>query len=102
MNRGLPLGQRQRRAVRKPHVDVEPVLDILGEELGLQARRGGGALHAVALRALLAEAPSVLSPAERQRLSDWLDRLATARNLRASMPPRPKASRRTHSARRLR
>jgi len=38
------------------------------------------AVHAVALRALLAETPSVLSPAERQLLSDWLDRLATARN----------------------
>jgi AcrR family transcriptional regulator len=38
------------------------------------------AVHAVALRALLTVAPSVLSPAERQLLSDWLDRLATARN----------------------
>jgi hypothetical protein len=38
------------------------------------------AMHAVALRALLADAPSVLSPAERQPFSDWLDRLATARN----------------------
>ena len=38
------------------------------------------AVHAVALQALLTEAPSVLSPAERQLLSDWLDRLATARN----------------------
>jgi hypothetical protein len=60
------------------------------------------AVHAVALRALLAEAPSVLSPAERQLLSDWLDRLATARNPRAAMPPSPKAPRRTHSARRSR
>lgn len=40
------------------------------------------AVHAIALRALLTEAPSLLSPAERQLLSDWLDRLATARNLR--------------------
>ena len=38
------------------------------------------AVHAVALRALLTEAPSVLSPAERQLLNDWLDRLAIARN----------------------
>ena len=38
------------------------------------------AVHAIALGALLTEAPSVLSPAERQLLSDWLDRLATARN----------------------
>jgi hypothetical protein len=38
------------------------------------------AVHAVVLRALLTEAPSVLSPAERQLLNDWLDRLATARN----------------------
>ena len=37
------------------------------------------AVHAVALRALLTEAPSVLSAAELQLLSDWLDRLATAR-----------------------
>jgi AcrR family transcriptional regulator len=37
------------------------------------------AVHAVALRALLlTEAPSALSPAERQLLSDWLDRLAKA------------------------
>jgi AcrR family transcriptional regulator len=36
------------------------------------------AVHAVALRALLTESPSVLSPAERQLLSDWLDRLAKA------------------------
>jgi len=38
------------------------------------------AVHAVALRALLTDAPSILSPAERQLLNDWLDRLATARN----------------------
>ena len=37
-------------------------------------------VHAVALRALLTDAPCVLSPAERELLSDWLDRLATARN----------------------
>jgi AcrR family transcriptional regulator len=37
------------------------------------------AVHAVALRALLTEA-SVLSPAERQLLSDWLDRLAKTRS----------------------
>jgi hypothetical protein len=37
------------------------------------------AVHAVALRALLTDAPGVLSPAERQLLSDWLDRLATVR-----------------------
>jgi AcrR family transcriptional regulator len=60
------------------------------------------AVHAVALRALLAEAPSVLSPAERQLLSDWLNRLATARHSSALMPPSPKAPRRTHKARRSR
>jgi AcrR family transcriptional regulator len=38
------------------------------------------AVHAVALQALLTETSSVLSPAERQLLGDWLDRLATARN----------------------
>jgi AcrR family transcriptional regulator len=36
-------------------------------------------VHAVALRALLTDAPNALSPAERQLLNDWLDRLATAR-----------------------
>ena len=54
------------------------------------------AVHAIALRALLAEAPSVLSPAERHLLSDWLDRLVTARNLRAPMrrpPPAPRRKR---------
>jgi len=38
------------------------------------------AVHAVALRALLPEAPNVLPPAEQQLLKDWLDRLATARS----------------------
>jgi len=38
------------------------------------------AVHAVALRALLTNAPNALSPAERQLLNDWLDRLATATN----------------------
>jgi hypothetical protein len=38
------------------------------------------AVHAVALRALLTDAPSDLSPAERQLLNDWLDRRATATN----------------------
>jgi AcrR family transcriptional regulator len=37
------------------------------------------AVHAIALRALLTHEPGVLSPAEQQLLSDWLDRLATAR-----------------------
>jgi AcrR family transcriptional regulator len=36
------------------------------------------AVHAVALRALLNEAPGVLSAAERHLLSDWLDRLAAS------------------------
>ena len=52
------------------------------------------AVHAVALRALLAEAPSVLSPAERQLLSDWLDRLATATSPDAPMRRSPRAPRR--------
>ena len=38
------------------------------------------AVHAVALKALLSNAPNALSPAERQLLGDWLDRLATSRN----------------------
>ncbi len=60
------------------------------------------AVHAVALRALLTEVPSVLSPAERQLLSDWLHRLATERSPGALMRPSPPASRRTHTARRSR
>jgi AcrR family transcriptional regulator len=58
------------------------------------------AVHAIALRALLTEAPSVLSSAERQLLGDWLDRLATARSPRAPMRRSPRAPRRTRSARR--
>ena len=43
------------------------------------------AVHAVALRALLlTEAPGVLSPAERQLLSDWLDRLTASAAVRVS------------------
>jgi AcrR family transcriptional regulator len=38
------------------------------------------AVHAIALQALLTEAPNGLSPAERQLLGDWLERLATVRN----------------------
>jgi AcrR family transcriptional regulator len=41
-------------------------------------------VHAIALRALLTEAPGVLSPAERQLLSDWLDRLAGSAAVRVS------------------
>ena len=48
--------------------------------LGFQTTSLRVAVHSVALRALLTDAPSVLSPAERQLLSDWLDRLATPRN----------------------
>jgi AcrR family transcriptional regulator len=59
-------------------------------------------VHAVALRALLSEAASVLSPAERQLLSDWLDRLATSRSPRAPMRRSPPAPRRSNSARRSR
>src|SRR6476660_7028271 len=43
------------------------------------------AVHAVALRALLTETPSVLSPAERLLLCDWLDQLATTRSPGAPM-----------------
>ena len=58
------------------------------------------AVHAISLRALLTEAPSVLSSAERQLLSDWLDRLAAARSPRAPMRRSPRAPRRAHSTRR--
>lgn len=45
------------------------------------------AVYAIALGALLPEAPNVLSPPERQLLSDWLDRLATTRS--PDTPVRP-------------
>jgi AcrR family transcriptional regulator len=45
------------------------------------------AVHAVALQALLTDAPGVLSAAERQLLSDWLDQLATMRSPGAPMRP---------------
>jgi AcrR family transcriptional regulator len=38
------------------------------------------AVHAIALQALLTEEPNGLSPAERQLLSDWLERLASIGN----------------------
>jgi AcrR family transcriptional regulator len=60
------------------------------------------AVHAVALRALLTEASTVLSPAERQLISDWLARLATARRPGAAMRRSPTTPQPTHSARRSR
>lgn len=57
-------------------VTVPATAEPPGSDAAPAAERA--AVHAVALRALLAEAPSVLSPAERQLLSDWLDRLAKA------------------------
>ena len=51
------------------------------------------AVHAVALQALLTETPSVLSPAEQQLLSDWLDQLATTRSPGAPMRPASDARR---------
>jgi hypothetical protein len=58
------------------------------------------AVHAVALRALLTEAASVLSAAARQLLSDWLDRLAMTASPGVPMRRGPLAPRRTRSARR--
>ncbi|WP_205761295.1 TetR/AcrR family transcriptional regulator [Longimicrobium terrae] len=43
-----------------------------------EAAGGGVAARAVALRAVLPEAPGVLSPAEQHLMSEWLDRLAGA------------------------
>jgi hypothetical protein len=45
------------------------------------------AVHAIALQALLTDAPGVLSAAERQLLSDWLDQLAKTRGPDAPMRP---------------
>jgi hypothetical protein len=50
------------------------------------------AVHAVALKALLTDVPNALSPAERQLLGDWLDRLATSRNQAQSSPTSIKVS----------
>ena len=61
------------------------------------------AVHAVALRALLLTEPhGVLSHAERQLLSDWLDRLATERSPGTRMRRSPSVPRGTHSASRSR
>jgi len=54
------------------------------------------AVHAIALQALLVECPTVLSPAERQLLGDWLDRLATAGKRDVPKRRGPMAPRRTH------
>jgi AcrR family transcriptional regulator len=55
-------------------------------------------VHAVALRALLTDACIVLSPAEQQLLSGWLDRLATVSSPGAPMrrSPRPQRTRGGH------
>ena len=61
------------------------------------------AVHAVALRALLlGDAPSVLSAAERQLLSDWLDRLATERTPGTGTRRSPSVPRRARSTTRSR
>ena len=61
------------------------------------------AVHAVALRALLlTEAHGVLSHAERQLLTDWLDRLATERSSGTRTRRSPSVPRGTHSASRSR
>jgi len=46
------------------------------------------AVHAVALQALLTEGPSALSLAERQLLSEWLDRLAASAAVRVGADDR--------------
>jgi AcrR family transcriptional regulator len=87
----------------------EAILTTLTVPAAAEAPNGGPhaapaaeqvAVHAVALQALLTDAPGVLSPAERQLLSDWLDRLATARSADAPTRPSPPAPRQTCSARR--
>jgi AcrR family transcriptional regulator len=47
------------------------------------------AVHAIALRALLPQAPDVLSSSERQLLSDWLDRLAAPTTVSAAQSIAP-------------
>ena len=58
---------------------VPAAAETLSEGPGAAPAAERVAVHAIALRALLTGASGVLSPAERQLLSDWLDRLATAR-----------------------
>jgi AcrR family transcriptional regulator len=60
------------------------------------------AIHAIALRALLSKAPGDLSPAERQLLNDWLDRLAMTSSSGTPALQGPAALRRTDHARRSR
>ncbi len=73
----------------------EAILTAITVPASAEAPNGGAAaapavterviVHAIALRALLlTEAPGVLSPAERQLLSDWLDRLAASAAVRVS------------------
>jgi AcrR family transcriptional regulator len=88
----------------------EAILAALTVPAATEARCGGldappaqrVAVHAVALRALLGEAPAVLSAAEQQLLSDWLDRLSTAKTPGAPARSSPPAPRRAQRARRSR
>ncbi len=95
-------------ALRLSETMREAVLTALTVRASAEGTEGGpdaipaaerAAVHAIALRVLLDEVPGVLSPPERQLLSDWLDRLAMARSpddaMRRSSPP----SRQTNSAR---
>jgi AcrR family transcriptional regulator len=61
-------------------ITVPDSAEALDEAPGAAPAAERVAVHAVALRALLTDAPNALSPAERQLLGDWLDRLATSRN----------------------
>ncbi|WP_438006953.1 hypothetical protein WME89_51860 [Sorangium sp. So ce321] len=56
-------------------ITVAPTPDAAPDEA---PGAGRVAARAVALRAVLAEAPDALSPAERHLLGEWLDRLAGA------------------------
>lgn len=70
------LSEAMREAVLAA-ITVEPDADGAAATASDEAAAGNRvAARAVALRAVLAEAPDVLSAAERQLLGEWLDRLA--------------------------
>jgi AcrR family transcriptional regulator len=76
-NRDPRLSETMREAILTA-ITVPDTGEAPDEAPGAASTAERVAVHAIALQALLTEAPSVLSPAERQLLGDWLDRLATA------------------------
>ncbi|MDV6374711.1 helix-turn-helix domain containing protein [Deinococcus sp. ZS9-10] len=74
-SRDLQLATAMREAVMSAILTAQVPEDRSGEQSGPQRV----AARAVALNAVLEEAPNVLSGAERQLLAEWLERLANPR-----------------------